>query len=462
MTGASVLQRPAPGPPAIEEGRRSRLNTYRLGSVFTFVFVFSCFFPNPALPAGSSTGLQLSQALALLFLPVMLFKGMPVRHSLALLLVLLSMAASGFYVVLTGRAITDEVVVKVTVATMLALLPLVPLGWLLLKGYTLHVLRAAAWGIIANGLLGAYQLYSFARNTFPAMWIYQNPSYGDFIQSQEIEWALYVKRPFGFFPEPSAMSSSIGPWLVLIVGLLMYPGMLRGATKRMKTLFWAALVLGLALIITSQSGYMLPLMASMLVVSLPMLARLAIRAYRPGNMLFLSILGISGVVLAVVAISYLGERLDFQNDSWQQRGSSIIWGIYYLGTDLGVLLFGVGPGQSYEMLWQAGGEQNLSSGSAVWSVTVNHLQEQGLVGGLAMLVVLGLVARAIIRSSRRMAGFACLLAWLAGVILTTSYISLSPIWLFLGALLLWDHIFDPANKSESPRRKVESIGKAGA
>lgn len=457
-----TLEQPAPSVPAADR-KPARPALSRLGVVFTFVFVFSCFFPNPALPVGSSTGLQLSQALALLFLPVMLVIGLPKRHTLALLLVTLSLAASGFYVVLTGRAITDGVVVKVTAATVLALLPLLPVGWLLYKGYALHVLRAVAWGIIANSLWGAYQLYSFSRNTFPMIWIYQNPSYGDFIQSLEVEWALYVKRAFGFFPEPSAMSASIGPWLVLMVGLLMYPGLLDGITAKTKALLWAALILGLALIMTSQSGFMLPLMASLLVVALPMLFRLLIRAYRPGNMLLLVILGVSGVVLAIIAVSYLGDRLDFQNDSWQQRGQSILWGIFYLGTDPGVFLFGVGPGQSYEMLSQAGGEETLSSGSAVWSVTVNHLQEQGLVGGLALLAVFGVMLNAIIRSGSRMVGLACLMAWSAGVILTTSYISLSPIWLFMGALLLWDHLFAPssAKKDEDPHRNVEIRRKAG-
>lgn len=424
--------------------------------VFSFVLVFSCFFPNPALPIGSSTGLQLSQALALLFLPVMLFKGVPLRHALAVLLVTLAMAASGYYVVLTGRAVTDGVVVNATVATFLALAPLLPIGWFLYKGYVLNILRAASLGIIVNSALGAYQIYSFSKDTFPLLWVFQNPSYGDFIQSLETEWALYVKRPFGFFPEPSAMSASIGPWLVLMAGLLLYPGLLRGLRAKTKALLWIALALGLALVIASQSGYMLPLMASLLVVSVPMAVRLTIKAYRPGNMLLLSILGTIGAVLVIIAISYLGDRLDFQNESWQQRGESIIWGLSYLGTDASVLLFGVGPGQSFEMLAQAGGEQNLSSGSAVWSVTVHYLQEQGLVGGLVLLAILGMILAAVIRSSCRAVGLACLMAWMCGVILTTSYISLSPVWIFMGALLLWDRLFAAAARREGPHHEVEA------
>lgn len=454
-----TIERPVPSVPTPGEAS-ARPALSRLGAAFAFVFVFSCFFPNPALTIGSSTGLQLSHALALLFLPVVLIKGFPKRHSLALLLVMLTMAASGFYVVLTGRAISEGVVVNSTVATFLALVPLIPIGWFLCKGYALHVLRGVAWGIIANSLMGAYQIYSFSKSEFPMIWIFQNPSYGDFIQSLEVEWALYVKRPFGFFPEPSAMSSSIGPWLVLMVALLLYPGLLRGIPPRIKALLCAAVVFGLALIMTSQSGYMLPLMASLAAVSLPMVARLVRRAYRPGNFLSLGILGIAGVVLAFTAISYLGDRLDFQNESWQQRGESILWGVSYLGTDPGVLLFGVGPGQSFEMLSQAGMSEDLASGSAVWSVTVHHLQEQGLLGGLALLAILGMVLAAIVRGSWRVAGLACLMAWMCGVVLTTSYASLSPIWLFMGALLLWDRLFGPARKDESPQSNVEASGKA--
>jgi hypothetical protein len=61
-----------------------------------------------------------------------------------------------------------------------------------------------------------------------------------------------------------------------------------------------------------------------------------------------------------------------------------------------------------------------------------------------------MVSRAIVRSSARLMGFSCLLAWLAGVVLTTSFLSLLPIWLLLGVLLNWDRIFEIRAPEKGP------------
>ena len=69
--------------------------------------------------------------------------------------------------------------------------------------------------------------------------------------------------------------------------------------------------------------------------------------------------------------------------------------------------------------------------------------ETGLVGALALLAVLGMVVGAIARSSAVLLGFCALGTWLVGVAATTSYMPLSAIWLFLGAMLCWDRLFPP-------------------
>jgi hypothetical protein len=66
----------------------------------------------------------------------------------------------------------------------------------------------------------------------------------------------------------------------------------------------------------------------------------------------------------------------------------------------------------------------------------------GLLGAVALALTLALVLRAIVRSSARLMGSSCLLAWLVGLVLTTSYLPMLPIWLFLGVLLNWDRIFE--------------------
>jgi hypothetical protein len=73
---------------------------------------------------------------------------------------------------------------------------------------------------------------------------------------------------------------------------------------------------------------------------------------------------------------------------------------------------------------------------------VRYVQEMGLLGAVALALTLIIVLRAIVRSSARLVGFSCLLAWLAGVILTTSYLPMLPLWLLLGVLLNWDRLFE--------------------
>jgi hypothetical protein len=245
------------------------------------------------------------------------------------------------------------------------------------------------------------------------------------------------------------MAASIGPWLVLLVGLLLYPMLRYGMTRSLKMqLLWAT-VGGVALIILSSSGFTVWLLISLLLVGLPALKDRVLRLHRSGSLLALIAFVLVGVVLVYFSLAYVGARLDIQeNSSWSARLASILWGLSYLRTSPVDLLFGVGPGQSY-LLLQSPEAANLppaSSGelavTAVWSVVVLYVQEMGLLGAVALALTLAMVLRAIVRSSARLVGLSCLLAWLVGLVLTTSYLPMLPIWLFLGVLLNWDRIFE--------------------
>ncbi len=413
-----------------------------------FLFTFVCFFPNPALPIGGSTGLQAGQIMALLSLPLVLMSGLPKRHTLVLLLLLLPMLVSGFSVVLTGRALSNGIVLKATIATALVFMVLVPAGKVANKKYTLPLLYGLAWAVVLNVAVGLYQVYSFARDVFPLPGLYQNPSFG-IVTGDPEAYALYVKRPFGMFPEPSAMAASIGPWLVFIVGLLLYPKLQHGMTRGLRMQLLLAVVGGVALILLSSSGFTVWLLISLLLVGLPALKDRLLRLHRFGSWLVLITFVVVCVALVYFSLANVGSRLDIQeNSSWSARLASIIWALSYLGTSPGNLFFGVGPGQSslllqspeaFTLLPESFGELTVT---AVWSVAARYVQEMGLLGAVALALTLIMVLRAIVRSSARLMGFSCLLAWLAGVILTTSYLPLLPIWLLLGVLLNWDRIFE--------------------
>lgn len=87
---------------------------------------------------------------------------------------------------------------------------------------------------------------------------------------------------------------------------------------------------------------------------------------------------------------------------------------------------------------------------AIWSLVVCYYMETGLLGALAMFAVFLMAVTAIGRSSADAVGLAGLFAWIVGVTATTSYMHLSAVWLFLGALLSWDTIFPKRPPAEEP------------
>jgi hypothetical protein len=432
-----------------------------------FLFAFACFLPNPALPIGSNTGLQTGQMMALISVPfILLMTGLPKRQTLVATLLFLPVLLSGFLTILTDRAFSTEVVFKVTVSMALVLVVLVPAGKVASKKYAVPLLSGVAWAIVLNAVVGLYQVYSFARDEFPLPGLYQNPSFGSFITADPQNYALYVKRPFGMFPEPSAMAASLGPWLILLVGLLLYPKLRPGMTRGTLVQVLLAVVCGVGLIIMSSSGYTVCLLAGLLLVALPYLKDRILRLYRPGSLLLLITLVVVGAALVVVSATYVGSRLDVQeNSSWSVRLASIVWSLDYLGSSLSNVVYGVGPGQSNLILQSSGTSLIPPVGigglvvNAVWSLIVAYVLEMGLLGGVALTLVLIIVLTAIARSSARLVGLGCLGVWLVGVTLTTSYLPLLPIWLFLGVLLAWDRIF-PVRASAGrldPRPRIAPI-----
>jgi hypothetical protein len=304
------------------------------------------------------------------------------------------------------------------------------------------VLGAASAAILVHATLGLYQVYSFTNDEFPLLFLYRNPSFKSMEEWAPI-YALYIKRPCGLFPEPSAMTASLGPWLVLLTGLLLDPASGRAIGWRNRRLAGLAVGGGFLLVALSRSGATFAIMAAVAALCLGK-ARAWVAAFGLGRLAL-----VSGVLLAVVAVvafavsQLSGSFEDRVETSWGLRGLSI-WAGLTNNADLATLPFGVGPGQSTPIIRQKLAGVPLPNDQeelSVFSLTVSYYMEMGLVGAMAMLAVLATAVRAILRSSAALLGFCALGPWLVGVILTTSYMPLSPIWLFLGALLFWDRLF---------------------
>lgn len=409
-------------------------------------FALACFFPYPAVAIGQNTGLQMGQAAALAAVPFLMTRR-PGRHLAAALLLTAPVVVSSFANILLDEAGSPDLAVKNLVALGLSFVVLWPASAVTRRSSFGGLLRIAAAAISVHAAVGLLQVYSFTKDEFPLLFLYTNPSFKS-MQEWAPTYALYMKRPCGLFPEPSAMAASLGPWVVLFAGLLVDPSLSPRGSGGRAVRPGGAFALGGLLIVASRSGYIASFAAC---VS-------ALLAGRAGHLVGafsvkkylaccagLVVCGAAGLYAAAEVSSGYGERVD---SSWGLRMASIRLGLTS-NTGPRTLAFGVGPGQSTRIIqrdWDGPPIPKGQDDPAVWSLTVRYFMEMGLMGGAALAAVLGMAVRAVARSSAAYLGACCLLAWLVGVAATTSYMSIATIWLFLGLLLDWDRVFPPGRR----------------
>ena len=117
------------------------------------------------------------------------------------------------------------------------------------------MLTGIAAATLLHAAVGAWQVYAFARGEIPLLGLYVNPSFLS-VQEEAETIVNYIRRPFGLFPEPSAMAASISPWVILWAAEAMGLVRLRQQPRRwQRVLFTTAAAAGMGLIIISQSGH---------------------------------------------------------------------------------------------------------------------------------------------------------------------------------------------------------------
>jgi hypothetical protein len=428
--------------------------TSRLTLLAAFVFVFLGFFPNPAIPISGEMGVQFNQLLALALVPLIFLRRPPMLHLMLVVLLLSMIVICGFAGLISSTAMHADLAVKMFVLIMLALVVMIPAGYYAKRPNLGMITLGASLAILIHALVGLYQIQSFQNSVFPLPWIYNNPSFASTAAVSET-YAVYIRRPFGAFPEPSAMGASIGPWLTILLGLLLR-GEFSGSLQRLQR--WVtivAIVLGTFLMFESRSGYTALWLATML----PLLLYYPFVKSRPGwpriVMVFSgSLLGVAALILSWNYVnSNLNQGNMSSNDSWSARQQSIVIALTLPSRDPMHFLFGLGPGQAASYL-QAGSASDLlptwyettetQDIVTIWSVLGTFYLENGLTALIVIGVILFLVNHAIWRSSARLIGYCTFVAWILGATIATSYIPLSPIWMCLALLLVWDRLFDPA------------------
>lgn len=424
---------------ATSSAHRSRSLTHAL----CLFFVVCYFLPYPALAIGANTGLEASELLAVALLPFILLIGLPSRHLTVLLLLVIPGALSAAIAVVSGDAESSIVAVRALFFGALQTLVLLPAGWVARRINLATLLAAVSLALIGHAMVGAYQVYAFSHGWFPLARLYRNPTYASMADVSDV-YVQYVKRPFGLFPEPSAMAAAIGPWVVVMTGLLLYPALpRRRLTRRLRLLMTIAVAASLVLIVWSQTGFTVPLIVILVVVSLPWIRRTLSEYFLIRRVLTIAIVLIVAVFVAELTVARLGKRLNTPaSNVWGDRKTSIEVGLTIPVSSPTALLVGVGPGQSTLRLQQSHGL------GTIWSVTIRNVAETGLIGLITLLGAFGLLLRVIWRSSARWLGLCALITLAIAVTLVTSY-GLAAIWLFIAVLLIWDHIFPPRPASPS-------------
>lgn len=401
-----------------------------------FGLALTSLLPYPGLAVGNNTGLEMYDALSLAVVPLVLIMGVPKRHLAAFMLFLVPAAISAVVAAGAGRIESVTTGAAVLVGLVLGFIPLICIGVFARKSYFTAILHGVCLATVIHTAAGAYQVYAFANGFFPFLGILRNPGYMPLDAVAE-NWTLYIRRPFGLFPEPSAMAASLVPWLIIMVGLLLYPDIspvVLGKGTRLWVLIAAAG--GIWLVIWSRSGFVVPMILMLVALSIPRAVKAVSEVFVVRRMA-LVLVAIAAIWLMVIfAQNQFGNRLETSTaaDPWADRRSSLEIGVRLPNNDLESLFLGVGPGQSTIIL------QDTKGLDTVWSVTIRNYADTGLFGLFCMLAIGGIVMFAILRSPVRYAGALAAVAWLFGITFVTSY-GLNSIWFFLAFLLNWDHVF---------------------
>lgn len=402
------------------------------------VTAFCCMLPYPAFAVGNATALQIGNVCVAAACLPLLWRSWQGQRFHVYLVLLAPLVVSSLAAAMWGSS-QASLTLKSTVVWALSLLAL-PFAQLYGPRFALQMLMGIAVATLLHAVVGIWQIWAFSQDYFPLAGLYINPSFLS-VQENAETIARWTKRPFGIFPEPSAMSASLSPWLLIWIALLSGTLKLRQRlTSFHRAVFIAASAGALVLMIASRSGHTAVTVLAALALGALWLARA-----RATPRTFGLVMVAFGVVLPVVlwfAAQSVSDRLGgnrLGNSSWEERASSIVAaGGIFAGGDLRTLLLGFGPGlTSYEVTESRGLE-------ALWSILLSYAFDTGFVGMAALCWLAVLLLKNWLRVRLEPVFALTLMVWVVGITLTTSYEQLLPLWLALGLLTIWPEVFLPA------------------
>lgn len=411
---------------------------------------FCAFMPYPAINVGNYSAIQTGNLLTILLAVPLLFIANRGRLFQVYLLLLVPLCLTCLKTVIAADGVLD-VSLKVMAVTGITFL-VIPVIQAHGATFALPLLSGIAIATILHAAVGLWQMHGFASGYFPLTGLYINNSFLS-VQDHATTIHRYIQRPFGLFPEPSAMSSSLAPWVLLWIACMCNIIHLRRRPSRwQQVLFGTAAASGLTLIILSRSGHAAVTLAAALIFVAIWFVRS--RATTGNSIALFAVFGLlMPLVLWGAAVS-LGDRLGgasaVGNSSWEERSTSLVIGMkLLLGRDPGTLLLGFGAGQTSLVLMEHARLE------AVWSVVLTYLYETGLVGLVFATGVALLMLDAWRRSGRSLVFTAIAGVWLVGVTITTSYSQMLSLWIAMAWLLIWPQVCQtvphPPRTAATPR-----------
>lgn len=395
----------------------------------------SLFLPLAPVP-GVGSSVQIGQLFSLLLTGYGLLRWKRV-HPLPLLL----------YGAVVGSVVASLLVVAVSPGTVPAL------GTAAFYGLALSpVLAAAAWGprlwnpglligvscaFVGHAAMGLVQQVGFARGYFPLQQLFVSDVFALPTANPQL-YVRFVARPFGWFPESSAMAASVGPWIVLFVALLLARTHVAGVwTRRGRVAVSLSVAASMWLVFVSQSAYVVALGASLSLLGVAAGSSFG-GGQRRTRLLYLAVIVAAIVVVAWPVLNDRVARELAYGSSWNTRLRSVTsaWELWLSSPSH--FLFGVGPGESagalrdLRSLQSAGGPRP----EAIFSATFQFVSETGVLG-------LGALTAAVVTATRQLRRRVTPPAtWLIAVntaialTVVTSYVNLAPIWGLVGLLLV--------------------------
>ncbi len=407
----------------------------RLGAWMSGLLGFFSMMPYISVNIGKTSALQFGNVLSIAMLAPVLFS----RRAKLLWIFALILAPQLISTVRIAAGGTEDpgLCVKVLIPLAVSLLTLVA-AMEYAPRYSLPILTGVAIATVVHVIVGLLQWYSFSQGVFPLVDLYNNQSFLS-VKDYADTIAKYIQRPFGLFPEPSAMACSLAPWALLWLAEAMGLVKMRDEPARwQRILFFVAAVGTLLLITLARSGHLGITAAATLFMGIIWFVRC--KANLRTFAMLAALLGVVVPVATMFVVWSLSDRMggnsDVGNGSWEERSSSLVigWRLLVHG-DLPTVVFGFGPGLATIAVGKAAGLE------AIWSVLLSYIYETGLIGMAAVLWI-AIYLFMVWKSARYAAPmFAIFLVWLVGITLTTSYEQLLSLWLTLGWLLVWPQIY---------------------